>query len=213
MSKKKWSKQDIFYLKEYTGKYSNKFLAKKLNTSIISIYAQQQKHGITIKGNFAGHDFITQTKFTEELGLTLDQMKVLKKNKFITFKKLGTYVAIKESEIEKVKEFYQKYLPINRATKILNMKSATLRKKIRNGQFESTRIGKNIKNSPIFVNKEQILNYKKLLNETYTVKEVSELTYYDCSTITKKIKKKEIEAYNDFGIYRIYKTEIKKIKK
>jgi hypothetical protein len=210
MDKKKWTDKEKFFIKEYTGRYTNKYMSKKFKTNLMGIYNQQRLQGVNIINNLAGHDLLTQDQFAEELGLTIDQMKALKKNNFIEFKNLGRYVVIPKSEVERIGKFFLEFISLSSASKILSMNQATLRFRISIGQFETKTMNDRNKGVRIFVNKKQIFEHKKFLSDTYSLKEFAELIFYDISYVRKKIKIGEIAVVIDYKISRIPKTELER---
>ncbi len=214
MTKKRLTDKEKFFIKEYTGRYGNKFMSKKFKVPLRSIYRQQSNQNVNIKNNLAGHEYMTQTQFAKELGLGLEKVIKMRKCGFIKFKRLDLNVLIPISELARVTKFLNDYIDIYSVTRMLNMSGAIIRTKIELGQFESKTMGEKKKYSIIYLNLSEVIEYKNFLSNTYSVMELSDLSFYARSTIRKKIKSGKLKALKDYNnTYRIPKSELETLLK
>lgn len=206
-----WSSEEDNYLKESLGKVSPKQLSRKLKRSSSSIKQRYlKKYNVTLFQCLIGHDFLIQAEVCEKLGLTLTQLRTFIKNNFIKTKNISNYSCISFEETEKLENFLSSFITIKRASEILNISTAKLKFKIStNNQFLNNyqKIGK-----LTYINKEQVIKYKSILISTYKLREISKLIPCDPSTIENYIHNDKIKFLKDGKQYRIYKTEVNKLK-
>lgn len=215
MNKKKyntgiWTKQEIDYLKYNAGKYPISFIVKKLNRSKGAVWQRLIKLNIKVKDCMIGHDYLTEKEFANELGISVSRVQTLRKNKVIAYKDLGHYIGIQLTELDKMKEFFNDWIDPKTCYRILAMHKSTFKTKLIDEEYYRNLSRQKIGNCNYF-KREEILEIKKKLQESYTIKQFAQETFYDTTTIENFIKKNKLDYFYLSG-YRIPKTELNKFK-
>lgn len=208
--RKKWTKKELFFIAEYTGKYSNRYLAKKFKVTLTAINNQQRKLNIQVKKNIVGHDYLSQSEFAYNLGLTTSQVTKLREDNIIKSKNLGNIIVIPYEEYERLEDFFKKHITLKDASKFLNIGLKILERRVRQNFLKHQRLNPD-KASTIYLNRKEILEYRKVLTSSYTIKEFSELVFYHVENIRYMIKNNQLESFKDiFNNIRIPKAELLK---
>lgn len=206
MTKKNWTRKEILYIKEYSGKYSNKYLAKKFNVSLNTIKKLQLSLDIKVKEGLVKHDCICKQDIINILGLTDREFKTLTTNLNIKLKNMGNIISVLYTDFEKLETFLNTYITTNQAKKMFT-------ENITYGHIKKLEHKQLKEKGTIYINKKEVIEYKNLLNKSLSLLDFSKKVHYHKSYIFKKLGK-DIDFFLDKqNNIRIPLTELTKFLK